>query len=681
MQKASRAIAHCLGSITSIAIGISLLSSALQGAEKPAIDFAGFDKTIRPQDDFFEFVNGQWIKDTPIPADKTRWGSFVVLAEESRDAVLAIIDELSNNANLASGSDGQKIRDLYRSYLDEDRANELGLSPIADELKKIESTPLSEFAKEWATAGREGISRPLSFWINQDSKNSTKYAVYFTQSGLGLPDRDYYFEDDERSKSIQNQYQILLTKLFKLAGINQPAAKAYKVYELEKAIAEHHWTRVENRDRIKTYNKVSIAELKTLLPNFQWDDYLGISDIAHETHVIIRQPSFFQGLQQVLANTKEEDWKAYYQARLLIDAAPYLSQAFFQASFDFYSKKLGGQEEPEPRPRRAVNLVNGILGEVVGKEYVKRHFPPAAKARMLDLVGNLRKAMAESIDGLAWMDDATKAEAHKKLAKFTTKIGYPDAWKDYSNLEITSNDLIGNLRRASEFVHAREVAKLGKPIDRDEWFMNPQTVNAYYNPSMNEIVFPAAILQPPFFNMSADDAVNYGAIGMVIGHEIGHGFDDQGRRSDGDGNLRDWWTENDAKAYGERTSKLVEQYGKYEPLDGQAVNGQLTLGENIGDLGGLTLAWRAYQKSLNGKTPEAIDDYSGEQRFFLSLAQIWRINTRPEMIMRRLKTDTHSPPKFRVNGPLTNFQPFYGVFELKDTDKLWRPEAERVSIW
>ncbi|MBT5705859.1 MAG: peptidase M13, partial [Verrucomicrobia bacterium] len=480
MQNASRAITRCLSSFTRVALGITLLSTAALGAEKPAIDFSGFDKTVRPQDNFFDFVNGQWIKDTPIPADKTRWGSFVILAEESRDAVQAIIDELSQSTNLAAGSDSQKIRDLYRSYLDEDRINELGLSPIAEELEKIANTPLTEFAKEWATAGREGISRPFSFWIDQDSKNSTSYAIYFTQSGLGLPDRDYYFEEDERSKSIQNHYQILLTKLFTLAGIDQAASKAYKVYELEKAIAEHHWTRVENRDRIKTYNKVSIAELRTLLPNFQWNDYLGISDIAQEKHVIVRQPSFLKGLQKVLADTKEGDWKAYYQARLLIDAAPYLSDEFFQASFDFFSKKLGGQEEPEPRPRRAVSLVNGILGEVVGKEYVKRHFPPTAKSRMLDLVGNLRKAMAESIDGLTWMDDATKAEAHKKLAKFTTKIGYPDKWKDYSSLEITSDDLIGNLRRASEFVHAREVAKLGKPIDRTEWFMNPQTVNAYY---------------------------------------------------------------------------------------------------------------------------------------------------------------------------------------------------------
>ena len=650
-------------------------------AAKPAIDFGGFNKEVRPQDDFFEFVNGQWLENTPIPADKTRWGSFVILAEESRDAVLAIINELSRSSGLSTGSDGQKIRDLYRSYMAEDRVNELGLTPIQADLDAIANSPTTDFAKDWAIAGRLGISRPFAFWIDQDSKNSTEYAVYFTQSGLGLPDRDYYFQDDDRSKDLQNSYQVLLTKLFNLAGIKQAAVKALRVYELEKAIAEHHWTRVENRDRIKTYNRLSINELRTLLPNFQWPDYLQISDISQLTHVIVRQPSYLQGLSKVLSSTAAADWKAYYQARLLVDAAPYLSDDYFQASFDFFSKKLGGQQEPEPRSKRAVSLVNGVLGEVVGKEYVKRHFPPAAKQRMLELVGNLRKAMAESIDNLEWMDEATKAEAHKKLEKFTTKIGYPDKWKDYANLDITADDLIGNLRRASEFVHAREVGKLGKPIDRTEWFMNPQMVNAYYNPQMNEIVFPAAILQPPFFHLSADDAVNYGAIGMVIGHEIGHGFDDQGRRSDGDGNLRDWWSENDAKAYGERTKKLVDQYAQYEPLEGQKVNGQLTLGENIGDLGGLTLAWRAYQKSLNGETPADIDGYSGSERFFLSLAQIWRINTRPEMTMRRLKTDTHSPPKFRVNGPLTNFQPFYDVFGLTESDKMWRPRSERVSIW
>ncbi len=662
-------------------LALALISGVSALGQKPAIDFTGFDKSVRPQDDFFNFVNGTWIKETPIPADKTRWGSFVILAEESRDNVLAIIDQLSKNPRLAAGSDGQKIRDLYLSYMAEAQINSLGLSPIQADLDAIESATNEDFATNWAQAGRLGISRPFSFWIDQDSKNSTQYSVYFTQSGLGLPDRDYYFQDDERSKSLQTAYQVMLTKLFELAGLDNAAVRAYRVYELEKAIANHHWTRVENRDRIKTYNKVSILELRALLPNFQWPNYLAISDLDHETSVIVRQPSFLKGMQEVIADTPADSWKAYYQARLLTDAAPYLSEPFFQASFDFYSKKLGGQEEPEPREKRAVSLVNGLLGEVVGKEYVKRHFPPEAKQRMLDLVGNLRKAMAESLDNLEWMDDATKVEAHKKLEKFTTKIGYPDKWKDYSKLEIRPNDLIGNLRRASEFVHAREVAKLGQPIDRTEWFMNPQTVNAYYNPQMNEIVFPAAILQPPFFNLNADDAVNYGAIGMVIGHEIGHGFDDQGRRSDGDGNLRDWWTENDAKAYGERTNKLVDQYAQYEPLEGQKVNGQLTLGENIGDLGGLTLAWRAYQKSLDGQPPAEIDGYSGAERFFLSLAQIWRINTRPEMIMRRLKTDTHSPPKFRVNGPLTNFQPFYDTFGLSDSDKLWRPESERVRIW
>ena len=659
-----------------------LLTATLgQAADSPAIDFSGFNQAVRPQDDFFAHVNGQWLKETPIPADKTRWGSFVILAEESRDNVLAIIDGLSKNSNLDANSDGQKIRDLYRSYMDEDGINSLGLAPIQEELNAIERTSRSALAQEWATAGRLGISRPFSFWINQDSRDSTQYVVYFTQSGLGLPDRDYYFLDDDRSKRLQTHYQVLLTQLFTLAGIDQPAVKAYRVYELEKAIAEHQWTRVENRDRIKTYNRVSLNQLRALLPSFGWNDYLGISDIAEESHVIVRQPTYLQGLQKVIQDTSTEVWKAYYQARLLIDAAPYLGEDYFQASFDFFSKKLGGQEEPEPREKRAVSLVNGILGEVVGREYVKRHFPPQAKERMLALVGNLRKAMAESIDHLEWMDEATKAEAHKKLKKFTTKIGYPDQWKDYSKLEIKPGDLIGNLRRASEFVHAREVAKLGKPIDRTEWFMNPQTVNAYYNPQMNEIVFPAAILQPPFFNMKADDAVNYGAIGMVIGHEIGHGFDDQGRRSDGDGNLRDWWTQSDAKAYGERTRQLVDQYAQFEPLEGQKVNGQLTLGENIGDLGGLTLAWRAYQKSLEGQPPADIDGYSGAKRFFLSLAQIWRINTRPEMIMRRLKTDTHSPPKFRVNGPLTNFQPFYDVFGVSQSDQMWRPEGDRVSIW
>ena len=652
------------------------------GADKPALDTSGWNRDTRPQDDFFEFANGGWLKSTEIPADKTRWGSFVILAEESRDAIQAIIDELSAKDGLKNGSNPQKIRDLYRSFMDEEHVNELGVAPIKAYLQVIEDiSSKNEFGNIWAEAGRLGISNPIGAYINQDGKDSTRYALYFTQSGLGLPDRDYYFQDDERSTGLKEAYRSMLARLFDLAELSDGLKKSATIFALEKRIAGAHWTRVENRDRIKTYNKKTREEIKGMLSAFDLKTFLEVSGVANESSFIVRQPSFLEGLNATIKEASLNDWKDYFKARVLIDFAPYLSEPFAQAHFDFYNKTLGGQEEPEPRTRRAVNLVNGSLGELIGKEYVQRNFPPEAKARMLDLVGNLKVAMKQSIENLEWMTTPTKVAALEKLKKFSTKIGYPDKWKDYSGLTIAPDDLVGNIIRSAGFEHEREISKLGKPVDRTEWFMTPQTVNAYYNPSMNEIVFPAAILQPPFFNMKADDAVNYGAIGMVIGHEIGHGFDDQGRKSDGDGNLRDWWTEEDAKAYEARTSKLVAQYEKFEPESGFFVNGQLTLGENIGDLGGITLAYRAYLESMQGKWPPMVDGLTGEQRFFLSLAQIWRIKQRTETTIRRLKTDTHSPPKFRVNGPVRNFDDFYKAFNVKAKDSMWLAPEERVQIW
>ena len=652
------------------------------GADKPALDISGWNRDTRPQDDFFEFANGGWLKNTEIPSDKTRWGSFVILAEESRDAVQAIIDELSAKDGLKNGSNPQKIRDLYRSFMNEERVEELGVAPIKAYLQVIEGiSSKNEFGNIWAEAGRLGISNPIGAYINQDGKDSTRYALYFTQSGLGLPDRDYYFQDDERSTGLKEAYRTMLARLFDLAELSDGLKKSETIFALEKRIAGAHWTRVENRDRIKTYNKKTREEIKGMLPAFDLKTFLEVSGVANESSFIVRQPSFLEGLNATIKEASLSDWKDYFKARVLIDFAPYLSEPFAQAHFEFYNKTLGGQEEPEPRARRAVNLVNGSLGELIGKEYVQRNFPPEAKARMLGLVGNLKVAMKQSIENLEWMTTPTKVAALEKLKKFSTKIGYPDKWKDYSGLTIAPDDLVGNIIRSAGFEHEREISKLGKPVDRNEWFMTPQTVNAYYNPSMNEIVFPAAILQPPFFNMKADDAVNYGAIGMVIGHEIGHGFDDQGRKSDGDGNLRDWWTEEDAKAYEARTSKLVAQYEKFEPESGFFVNGQLTLGENIGDLGGITLAYRAYLESMKGKWPPMVDGLTGEQRFFLSLAQIWRIKQRTETTIRRLKTDTHSPPKFRVNGPVRNFDDFYKAFSVKAKDSMWLAPEERVQIW
>ncbi len=657
-------------------------SAAAGTSQDPVIDFSGFDRSIDPADDLFGFVNGRWIEETPIPSDKSRWGSFVILAEKSRDAILEIIDEVSDDMTLEDGSDGQKIRDLYRSYMDKERLEDLGVQPVQSELDAIDAIDsIEDLGTRWAAHSRIGVASPIDLWIGQDARDSTRYIVYVTQSGLGLPDRDFYFQDDERSVDIQARYRDYLATLFNLAGMDNAESRAEAIYEAEKKIAEAHWTRVANRDRIRTYNKKSREELPALFSKLDWDGWLGGNGVGSEKEFIIRQPDFLEAMDSIVSDVTLDTWKDYLRARVLSDAASYLSQDFFDASFEFYSKTLSGQQEPEPREKRAASLVNGVLGEVVGRMYVERHFPPQAKERMLELVRNLRIAMRKSLDDLDWMDDATRARALEKLEKFNTKIGYPDKWKDYSSLRIDPEDLLGNLRRASEFNHQKEVEKLGGPIDRDEWFMTPQTVNAYYNPMLNEIVFPAAILQPPFFNLEADDAVNYGAIGMVIGHEIGHGFDDQGRKSDGDGNLVDWWSEESATAYDAKAQQIVEQYNRFEPLEGFTVNGQLTLGENIGDLGGLTLAWRAFQESLGGSTPDPIDGFSAAQRFYLSFAQIWRVKSTTELTIRRLKTDTHSPPRFRVNGPLHNFTPFYEAFEVKAGDGMWIAPDQRVSIW
>ncbi len=647
-----------------------------------ALDLAGFDQATRPQDDFFQHVNGGWIDSTEIPADKSRWGSFDRLAEESRESVKAIIDELAATDDLPDGSDSQKVRDLYLSYMDDATINKLGAAPLAPLLAEIdELNSLESAVAQFAALGRRSISSPLVFWVGQDAKQPDTYIVQFTQSGLGLPDRDYYFDESERSETIRREYESYLGKLFSLAGLSDPGDRAQRVIALERALAEHHWTRVQNRDRNATYNKLDRAALNKLAPAFAWGRFLDSSGIGEQSEFIVRQPSYLEGMNSVLSSADLEDVKDYLRARLISTAADYLGDEFVAADFDFYGKVLRGREQLEERWKRGVNTVNGTVGQLVGKEYVKRHFPPAAKERMLVLVDNLKKAMAVSIDELEWMTEATKKEAHAKLASFNTKIGYPDKWDDFSALHIASDDLFGNMLRAAEFEHNEQVAKLGQSIDRDEWFMNPQTVNAYYSPTMNEIVFPAAILQPPFFYLEADDAMNYGGIGMVIGHEIGHGFDDQGRKSDGNGVLRDWWTEADAAEYTKRADQLVAQYEAFQPLEGQRINGRLTLGENIGDLGGLTLAWRAYQMSKNGDKPEPIDGYSGDQRFFLNYAQIWRSKIRDQALEQRLKTDSHSPPEYRVIGPLPNFTPFYETFGVEEGDKMYMPEAQRVSIW
>ena len=650
---------------------------------KPGIDVAELDSAIRPQDDFWSYVNGKWIARTEIPPDKARWGSFVVLAEESRENVRKIIEDLSRSTDLQDGSPAQQIRDVYNSFMDIEHLNTLGAAPLKKELAAIDAIEdRAGVADYFARMSRHAISHPVGVWIDQDSKNTDEYISFVTQSGLGLPDRDYYFEEGDKFDHIREQYLVYAAKMFELAGVDDGRERAQACYDLEKSLAEHQWTRVQNRDRDKTYNKFAKEDFSERAGAFPWNRYWAGSGLGGQTHFVVRQPDYVAAFAKQFAEIDLAAWKDYLKLRVISDAAPYLSDPFFAAHFEFYSRTLSGAEEPEERWKRGVSLVNGTLGELVGQEYVKRHFPPAAKARMQELVVNLNLAMKDSIDRLDWMTPNTKEEAHGKLAKFTTKIGYPDKWKDYSGLKIVAGDLIGNLARASEFEHNREINKLGGPVDRTEWFMTPQTVNAYYNPSMNEIVFPAAILQPPFFNLHADDAVNYGGIGVVIGHEIGHGYDDQGRKSDGDGILRDWWTEKDAEEFHARTERLVEQFNRYSPVEGFTINGQLTLGENIGDLGGMTLAWRAYQKSLEGKpAPAKIDGLTAAQRFFISYAQIWRGKAREAYMIQMLKTNPHSPPEYRVKGPLANFTPFYEAFGIEEGDAMYLPPEQRVSIW
>lgn len=649
---------------------------------KSGIEISNLDLNVRPQDNFYRYVNGTWLEKTEIPSDKSSYGSFTELRDKARQDVLAIIEDLSEKEDLEEGSDEQKVRDLFRSYLDTDRVNSLGIEPIRDNLEKIDSINSTKLLPEYLVElQKKGVSSLFNFWIDADSKIPTKYSVYFTQSGLGLPERSYYLDQSEKSKDIREAYLKHIEKMFSLADFETPAKDAAIVMRLETEIAKIHWTNVQRRDRDKTYNKLSTQQLIDLNPNFNWELYLKAAGINSEDEFIMRELSYFSDLSSLLDGTDLENWKIYLKWKLLNSSASLLSKELDEQNFEFYGKKLNGTPQQEDRWKRGVNSVNQILGESVGKIYVSRHFRPEAKARMMELVENLREAYKQAIFDLDWMGHETKKQALKKLAKFTPKIGYPDKWRDYSELDVDPKDLVGNFRRASEFYYQRGVDKLGKPIDRTEWHMNPQTVNAYYNPTMNEIVFPAAILQPPFFNMEADDAVNYGSIGGVIGHEMGHGFDDQGSKSDGDGVLRNWWTEKDLEEFKSRTNQLVEQYSSYEPLEGEFINGELTLGENIGDLGGLTIAHRAYQLSLKENISKRIDGFSGEQRFFMGWAQVWAYKFRDEALRNRLLTDPHSPAPYRCNGVLSNMPEFYEAYGLEEKDEMYLEKNKRVKIW
>ncbi|WP_201303387.1 M13 family metallopeptidase [Massilia sp. 9I] len=654
------------------------------GAPVSGIDTQFIDTSVRPQDDFFTYLNGKWLKETEIPSDKASWGTFMKLRDDTTPQIKSIIEAAQADKSAKLGSETQKIGDLYASYMDEARREALGTKPLNGELQKIRTLKDKKGLPTLvAHLSKIGVSTPYGIYVSQDMRKSTEHVVYISQSGLGMPDRDYYLkQDDAKLAEVRAKYLTHVEKTLALAGEKDAAAQAKAIVDFETELAKVQWTRVENRDPVKRYNKMSVAELGKLAPGYDWKAALGASGIGNKVDtVIVNQPSYFQGLNEVLAKTELSTLKSYFEWQLLREFSPLLSKAFVDQSFSFYGTALSGVAEQAPLWKRGVGTVESALGEAVGKLYVKEHFPAERKARMEELVKNLIVAYGQSIDNLEWMSPTTKKEARAKLAKFTPKIGYPDKWRDYSKLSIKRDDLVGNAMRTATFRYNYQLNKLGKPVDRTEWGMTPQTVNAYYRSTTNEIVFPAAILQPPFFDMRADDAVNYGAIGAVIGHEIGHGFDDKGSQSDGDGNLRDWWTDADRAAFKTRTDKLVKQFNGFSPLPGYNVNGELTLGENIGDNAGLSIAYKAYKISLHGQPAPVIDGLSGDQRFFMGFGQVWRSKMREAQQINQVKTDPHSPGQFRANGTVMNMPEFYEAFGVKPGDKMYLAPQDRVLIW
>lgn len=652
-------------------------TALVSGVEK-----ANFDPAVRHQDDFYYSVNGTWLANTPIPADKSNYGSFSVLYEQSQASLKEIIEASAAKPNKVKGSSEQKVGDFYASFMDTKTIEALGISPLKDQLSDIAyASTHNDIATLMGSLLVHGASVPFGFYVNNDAKNSSQYGVYLYQSGLTLPDRDYYLKDDEKFTANRAALDKYVTDLMTEAGYSDPQRASKSVAKIEKFIAASQWSRVESRDANKSYNKMDRQQLQDLVKGFDFVQFSAGADIDKVSEVIVRQPSYFEKFGQEFNKFTVTEWQDYLAFHLVDDYAELLSKDFVDLHFAFHGNTLMGIQEQKPRWKKAVDAADQVIGEIVGEEYVKQNFKPEAKAKMEQMIQNLIKGFEVSINELEWMTPETKVAAQEKLAKFTYKIGYPDKWKDYTALDIEANDLVGNYQRYAQFEYKAMLAKLGKPIDRTEWHMTPQTVNAYYSPVMNEIVFPAAILQPPFFNMDADDAINYGGIGAVIGHEISHGFDDQGAKYDGDGNLRDWWSDKDREEFQKRAAQLSAQYAGYEAMPGKFVNGDLTLGENIGDLGGLTVAARSYEMSLNGKPSPVIDGLTGEQRLFIGWSQVWRRNYRDEELGRRLMTDPHSPSHFRAMGTPRNIPAFYEAFDLKEGDKMFLIEDERVKIW
>ena len=675
-----------------VAAGLLAAGFAIRAEDRPepalaepasGIERGNFDPAVRAQDDLYRHINGAWISKAEIPPDRAMYGAFVQLLDKSEADLRAIIESSAEARDLPEGSVEKKVGDLYASFLDADRAEALGQAPVADLLAKVDAIKdKAGLVRTLAELQRVGVGGVFGLHVDTDAKQSDRYIIYLSQGGISLPDESYY--RDKKYQEIRDAFVGHVGAMFKIAlGAKAPKELGNTVMAVETALAKYHWDRVKSRDDTLTYNKKDRKALAELAPGFDWPTWFKALGAGEPEEVVVAQPDFFTAMAKALDEVPLGQWKAWLTWRVIHDQAPYLSRPFVDEHFAFYGKRLTGAKENRPRWKRGVALVEGALGEAVGKVYTARHFPPAAKVKMQQLVKNLIEAYREDIKDLDWMSPETRTRALEKLAKFTPKIGYPDKWRDYSGLEIRRDDLVGNVRRADAFELDRNLKKLGGPVDRGEWHMTPQTVNAYFNPGMNEIVFPAAILQPPFFDLKADDAVNYGGIGAVIGHEIGHGFDDQGSKYDGDGNMHDWWTDADRKEFETRTKALIAQYNAYEPaqLPGQHVNGALTIGENIGDLGGLTIALKAYHRSLRDGTAPVLDGLTGDQRFFTGWAQVWRAKYRDQELQRRLAVDPHSPTEFRCNGVVRNLPEFYTTFGVKEGDKLWLPPEKRVRIW
>ncbi len=674
------------------ALGTLGITSCQEGGDKSAkksadfkfIDKANMDTTVSPADNFFQYANGAWLNKAVIPGDQTRWGSFDELGERTVDDLHTLLDDAAKNDKAAEGSKERMAGDFYKSGMDTAAINKAGITPLKPVLDRINAVSnTQQLLDEIALEHTEGISAVFNFYIAPDDKNVTKMITQFFQGGLGLSNKDDYFKTDARSSEIRAEYQKYVQQVLQLMGQDEATAKgnAQKIFNLEKSLAGASLSPIEMRNPQRLYNKFDIAGINKATAGLDWTMLLGKLKIQGQDSIIVGMPKFFVEVARQLKATPLDTWKQYLSYNAASDMSPYLSKNFSDARFGFYNKFLRGQKEEKARWKKVIQVVNGAVGDQLGQLYVDKHFKPEAKKRMLELVNNLQETFGERIKALDWMSDVTKQKALAKLNTFIKKIGYPDKWKDYGSLKIVSNNYVQNVMNASVFEYNYMISKLGKPVDKTEWGMTPPTVNAYYNPAFNEIVFPAAILQFPFFDFDADDAVNYGGIGGVIGHEMTHGFDDQGAQYDADGNLKNWWTPEDSTQFVSRTRKVVDQFNGYTVLDSIHVQGELTLGENIADLGGVTIAYAAFKKTKQGKSDEKIDGFTPDQRFFLSWAQVWRGKALPQTSMELIKNDPHSPGIWRCNGPLSNFEPFYKAFNVKEGNKMWRADSVRAKIW